>query len=126
MRSISTRNIAVAQSPAQSGNSPFWCGAPYKINSQKKIALAREKQKNTQKAQKHPQKAQKHPQKAQKHPKKAKKTPKNFFSRLRAKINCPLPKINCFCWCPQTTSNAGNSRSAPQSLSLRLLAICLA
>ena len=62
-------------SSTQSGNSPFWCGMPLKINSPKKIALTREKRKNP-KAQKHPQKAQKHPPKAQKHPQKAKKTPK--------------------------------------------------
>ena len=75
-----------------------------KATPKKKLALTREKQKNTQKAQKHPQKTQKHPkkctQKAQKHPQKARKKTSNVFALTREK-NCPLPKINRFCWYAQ-------------------------
>ena len=90
----------------QSGNSPFRCGRPKKLTPPNKSRRrAKSKKKNTQKAQQ-----QKHPQKAQKHPQKTKKTPPKK-SRLHAKKNCPLQK-KLICQYAQTTSNAGNSRSA--------------
>ena len=70
--------------------------------------------KNKKTPQKHKNTPQKRKSTPQKHktPLKGEKNAQFFFRAYARKRNGLLPKTNCFCWYAQTTSNAGNSRSA--------------